>query len=72
MNLVEFGVLLVFIGVILVTIGAITSGNAEFGGVVMIGPIPVVFGNSRNAMVGALVLVLVMILLFFILSQIQM
>jgi len=41
--------------------------RTEFGGVVMIGPIPVVFGNNTRAATVAIVLTIVLMLLVFLL-----
>jgi len=45
------GFLTMFVGLILVTIAAIVSqrGSASFGGVIFIGPIPIVFGLGPGA-----------------------
>ncbi len=73
MNLVKLGLILVALGISLVFLGSIKSGNAEYAGLVMIGPVPIVFGNSKNAIYLVLGMgVLMMIVMWFILSQIQM
>jgi uncharacterized protein (TIGR00304 family) len=48
-NLLQLGSLLVFIGFIFVFAGSIVSSfssSGDFGGLVMIGPIPIAFGSS--------------------------
>lgn len=50
--------------------GRIAGSEKEFGGVVLLGPIPIIFGSSSRAalyalVIGALVLVLLLMALFF-------
>ncbi len=45
------GVALVFLGSLLVLAGVLISsfsGNGEFGGLILIGPIPIAFGSSPD------------------------
>jgi len=59
--LIMLGVLLIFLGVLA---GAVKGGGeVEAGGVIIIGPIPIVFGTSGRAALAAAVLGLVMLLL---------
>lgn len=68
--LVAAGILLVFLGIVLVFVGSLISvrtgesgGGVEGGGVVLIGPIPIVFGTSgRAAAIAALLAVILMVL----------
>ncbi len=48
--LVTAGIALIFLGVILVIAGGISSKSTdvEGGGVIFIGPIPIIFGSSRK------------------------
>lgn len=60
--LVPAGIVLILVGVALVLLGSASGEReAEAGGVVFIGPIPVVFGSSRRAVVAAAVLGLVVL-----------
>jgi uncharacterized protein (TIGR00304 family) len=63
--LLIFGVALVFLGVILASTCGLKKENAkvEGGGVVLIGPIPIVFGTSSKWAVVALILAIVLMLL---------
>lgn len=69
LDLLQLGSLLVFIGFFLVFAGAIVSSfssNSNFGGLVMIGPIPIAFGSSpeiTSSMLWAGVLIAVIYLL---------
>ncbi len=67
-ELVILGFILMVIGFLLIFAGICSSGNVEYGGVVMIGPLPIVFGNSKNlALLSVLVgiLMLLAILVFY-------
>ncbi|NJE54473.1 DUF131 domain-containing protein [Thermococcus sp. 21S9] len=68
--LIGAGIVLIFIGFLLVFLGTLISalggGNVEGGGVIMIGPIPIVFGTSRSAVTVASVIALVLMLLWII------
>jgi uncharacterized protein (TIGR00304 family) len=60
---VFMGLMLVFIGITMLSIS--TLQNVQVGGVVMIGPIPIVFGsNSRMATIAIVLTLLLMILGF--------
>jgi uncharacterized protein (TIGR00304 family) len=68
-DLSQLGSLLIFIGFFLVFAGAIVSSSSSsgnFGGLVMIGPIPIAFGSSpeiTSSMLWAGVLIAVIYLL---------
>ncbi|MCE4600259.1 MAG: DUF131 domain-containing protein [Desulfurococcales archaeon] len=66
--LVWLGLLLVFLGFILIFAGLVfeaigSGGRVEGGGVVIIGPIPIVFGTSGRAALLAAVLGVVLMVL---------
>lgn len=64
-TLVLTGIVLIFTGFLLVFIGTLMSaigGDVEGGGVIMIGPIPIVFGTGRGATLAALLAVVLMVL----------
>ncbi|MDZ7689133.1 MAG: DUF131 domain-containing protein [Halobacteriales archaeon] len=70
-----YGFLLILAGFVLIVIGVIVSVlrslgeggvDAEAGGVVFIGPIPVVFGTSRGVVWIALAIALLMLVSFFV------
>ncbi len=52
------GITLVFIGLTLLAIGSIS--NVQYGGVVLIGPFPIVFGSSPGMAYFALIFALIM------------
>lgn len=66
------GFLLVFSGMILVAISAFTnaSSGASAGGIIMIGPIPIIFGTDGGAIWPLAILVLILMLSFFVMTLI--
>ncbi len=58
------GITLVFVGLTLLSLSSIPAQNVQVGGVVMIGPIPLVFGSSPAMASFALVVALVFFLFF--------
>ena len=64
------GIILIFVGMLLVMVGILSeSRSVEGGGVVMIGPIPIIFGSNKNMALLAGVAVL-LILLYLILVRV--
>ncbi len=68
---IVLGFILVFVGMLIILLGIIKgSSRVEGGGVVVIGPIPIVFGTSikvtKMLMILAIVLMLLTIFLFII------
>ncbi len=60
------GILLIFIGFVLVFTGVVMSGvDADFAGLVMIGPIPIVFGTSPGITLIAMFTGLLLMLVYF-------
>lgn len=73
MGLVELGILLIFIGFFIAMLSVILSlkesvkeSKVEGGGVLLIGPVPIVFGTNKE-IVKIILLVLLVILLALIL-----
>ncbi len=70
MNIIKFGIYLILIGFALVLIGMIFSArNTSFGGLVMIGPIPIAFGTSPEITVIAMVIGLLLMVAYFIIGR---
>ena len=66
--LLLLGLSVIFIGMIMIIIAGVLSGSVSFGGVIIIGPIPIILGSGENAVEIALVasiLTVVCLLLFF-------
>ncbi|MDK2915044.1 MAG: hypothetical protein PWQ79_1959 [Thermococcaceae archaeon] len=68
--LIIAGMAMIFVGFFLLMIGTLLSAaggdsEVESGGVIMIGPIPIVFGTGRGATI-AMVLALVLMVLWIV------
>ena len=68
--LIITGIAMIFIGFLLVFIGTLiasTGGEAEVegGGVIMIGPIPIIFGTQRGATLAMILAIILMLLWIF-------
>ncbi|MEM3030815.1 MAG: DUF131 domain-containing protein [Candidatus Micrarchaeia archaeon] len=59
------GIALVLLGFALVAAAALFSKEAEYGGVVLLGPIPIVFGSSARAVFLAVLLAVLLVLIYF-------
>jgi len=58
------GIVLVFMGVALLMISsAMHTANVQYGGVVIIGPFPIIFGSSLDMAVFGIVFAVIMILI---------
>lgn len=67
--LISAGIALILIGFLLVFLGTVVAasgegGSVEGGGVIMIGPIPIVFGTSKGAATLAMVLAIILMALW--------
>jgi len=61
--MIVIGVILVFIGFIIMLLSSISKtqgGRCEAGGVVIIGPLPIVFGSSARVTVIVLILAIIL------------
>ena len=67
------GITLVFVGIaILVVTSLVQGGSGSAGGVILIGPIPIVFGAGPNAgwlITISVILTVVMVILFLVLNR---
>ncbi len=69
-DLIRSGIFLILIGFALVFAGTLlSSGNTGFGGLVMIGPIPIAFGSSPTMTVVAMVIGLLIMMVFWIFGR---
>jgi len=62
--MIAIGIALIFIGFILVTAGiffSTSAGEVHGGGIIMIGPIPIVFGTDRESATLLIVLAIILI-----------
>lgn len=69
-DIIKIGLALILTGFALVFIGFILSAqNANFAGLVMIGPIPIAFGSSPGITLIAMVIGLLLVLTYFMLGR---
>jgi uncharacterized protein (TIGR00304 family) len=69
-DVIKLGIFLILTGFALALVGAVLSAsNATFGGLIMIGPIPIAFGSSPEITVVAMIIGLLLMLMFFILGR---
>jgi len=66
------GIIFVFIGIILLMIGSVLqstskSGNVHTGGVILIGPIPIIFGNDKSLIIFGVIFAIIIMVLWYIL-----
>ena len=70
LELILLGIVLIFLGmlILMLSLWRAGEGRAEAGGVVIVGPVPIVFGTSQRVvatvMVLAIVLTVVVLILF--------
>lgn len=70
--LVIAGIIVIFLGIILIFVGTLmqsTSENTEVhtGGIIMIGPIPIIFGNDKGLIITGVIFAIVIMVLYYIL-----
>lgn len=69
-DVIKLGILLILTGFVFALVGAVLSAsNATFGGLIMIGPIPIAFGSSPEITVVVMAIGLLLMLVFFILGR---
>jgi len=66
--LIIVGFLITFLAIMLLLFKGLKEGKAEGGGVVIIGPIPIVFGTSQKIAGWLIVLAIVLVILTFLLT----
>jgi len=61
-ELVLLGVVLIFLGmlILMLSLWRAGEGRAEAGGVVIVGPVPIVFGTSQRAAAAVMVLAIIL------------
>ena len=70
--LVIAGIIVIFVGMILIFIGSISQSNSkttevQTGGIIMIGPIPIIFGNDKNMILTGVIFAIILMVLYYIL-----
>lgn len=68
--LVTAGIIVIFIGFILLFVGSALqasdkSSEVKTGGVVLIGPIPIIFGSDKGLVVTAVIMAIVLMILAY-------
>jgi uncharacterized protein (TIGR00304 family) len=48
--LIVAGILIIIVAVILSSVGSPNKGNVRGGGIIMIGPVPIIFGTDRKSL----------------------
>ena len=67
MNALKLGLLLIFFGLVTIFLGTFLSAHqTDFAGLIMIGPIPIVFGTSPLITIASMVIGLLLMIAFFI------
>ncbi len=71
-KLAVIGFILLFIGILLIFVGFLyaalkSGGSSEAGGVIVIGPIPIIFGTSERAVKIAVIAAIILMVLAIIL-----
>jgi len=68
-TLLLLGIVLIIIGIVLITISSISSAQVKSGGVVVIGPLPIVFGSDKDgiiiAVIGAIIVMAIGFLIVY-------
>ncbi len=69
-TLIIAGIIVIFIGMILIFVGTAlqsTSKTSEVhtGGVILIGPIPIIFGNDKGLIITGIVFAIVIMVLYY-------
>jgi len=69
-DMIKLSIALILAGCALLLTGSLLyAGKVDFGGLIMIGPIPIAFGTSPEITVMAMVIGLVMMFMFFMLRR---
>jgi uncharacterized protein (TIGR00304 family) len=68
MDFIILGMALIMIGLSMLSLSTV---NADVGGVILIGPIPIVFGTSTESAYSALFGALIIFLIFFALMRMR-
>lgn len=69
-TLIVAGILIIFIGFVLLFVGTTMQGSTKTsevktGGVILIGPIPIIFGSDRGTIITAVILAIVLMVLAY-------
>jgi uncharacterized protein (TIGR00304 family) len=59
--LIFVGVLLIVVAVVLLSVSGVGKGKVKGGGIVMIGPVPIIFGTDKESLRPVLLLIVVLV-----------
>jgi len=69
-DIIKLGISLILIGFVLLFVGLVLSAqSASFGGLIMIGPVPIAFGTSPGLTIVAMAIGLLLMLVYFIMGR---
>ncbi len=66
MDLIFLGIALIFIGIALL---GLSANNVQYGGVIIVGPFPIVFGSSPDMVILGVVLAVILLIFMLILVR---
>lgn len=71
-TLIISGIIIIFVGVVLVFVGTALqssqkTGEVHTGGIIMIGPIPIIFGNDKSLIFMGVVFAIIIMVAWYIL-----
>lgn len=80
-TLIFVGMIIIFIGIIILIIGTVLQGSSQTnddqqgsqtstvktGGVVLIGPIPIIFGSDKSTIITSVILAIILMVLAYLL-----
>lgn len=66
------GIIAIFLGIILIFVGTMLQSTsktteAHTGGVILIGPIPIIFGNDKSLIITGMIFAIIIMVLYYIL-----
>ncbi len=73
-NMINLGMMIIFLGFVLIILGMAgmsfgQPGGFEGGGIILIGPIPIIFGTSAGAVIILVILAIILMLFAFLLPR---
>lgn len=71
-SLIISGIIVIFVGILLVFIGTALQASSKTsevhtGGVILIGPIPIIFGNDKSLIIIGVVFAIIIMILWYVL-----
>lgn len=70
--LIIAGIIVIFVGIILIFAGTLLqsaskTSEVHTGGVILIGPIPIIFGNDKGLIITGVIFAIIIMILYYIL-----